>query len=368
MVQPEYRYIGVDILTHQVIEDLPLYGISLTRKISGSGQMTGSFKLHTNEYSDADLISATSPGLRALFVLRNSQCIWAGPIWSRTYNSEAAVCEMTGQTFESVFAKIKMQTRFDRQNVDQLQVFKGLIDTMQTQTNSNFGFDTSGIGTSGVNVNLTVETWDEKMYEEPIDDLLKAAGSFDYIIDYTFDINTNAITLPVRVGYPMLGWGQPGIDLDYPGTVPNYYYPENAAKGAVSQTNVGLGEGSAALTAQWDNPALLAAGYPAWANVDSSTKSIGDQGLLNRVAQESGQTIAIPVVIPTVSVKLGSEDDAVEFGEWGNLGVPINLHIQDERFPDGIDLRNRMLGWSLAPPTSQSVETLSLVFEGQDSG
>src|ERR1700712_922727 len=119
MVQPDYRYIAVDLLTRSVIEELPLYGVSLSRKISGPGNMTGSLKLGTGEYDDLDLLSATEPGHRALFALRNEQCVWAGPIWSRTYNSEASVSEMTGQTYESVFDQIKMQKRFDMQNADQ---------------------------------------------------------------------------------------------------------------------------------------------------------------------------------------------------------------------------------------------------------
>src|SRR5215213_4626573 len=101
MTVPEYRYIGVDLLTRSVIEDLPLYGTSFQRRISGPGNMTGSFKLETGLFSDADLLNASEPGLRSCWAVRNSQVIWAGPIFSRTYQSQASVCSLTGQSYES---------------------------------------------------------------------------------------------------------------------------------------------------------------------------------------------------------------------------------------------------------------------------
>jgi hypothetical protein len=361
---PEMRYIGVDLLTRQVVEDLPLYGVSLTRRISAAGNMTGSYKLGTGDFSDEDLLSATIPGLRALYVLRDRVCVWAGPIWSRTYQSQANVMSMTGQSFESVFAKLKLLSRFELLNTDQTTIFKALIDRMQSQPYCNLGISTAAIQPTGVNANLAIEPWEHRFFSEPIEDLLKASNSFDYNIDYLVN-SDDSIQLFVRSGYPYLGYGQYGIDLDYPGTVSNYYYPESGSKGIVRETVLGQGEGSAMPVAQYTNPGMNEVGYPMWEEVRSE-KQLSDINLLSRIAEAYGQAFRMPVSVPTIDLVLGDEDNPVDFAEWGNMGVPINLHIQDARFPQGRDLTHRMLGWDYSPPSSEGIETLKLVLEGQE--
>lgn len=369
MAVPEYRYMGVDLLTGQVIEDLPLYGVNLTRRISGAGNMTGSFKLGTGFFSDEDLLAASEPGLRALYVLRNNYCIWAGPIWSRTYQSQANVEQLTGQTFESIFSALKILTRVEL-TLDQAFIFRYLIDLMQTQPSCDFNIDTSQIVACGVDQSLKVETYEHKLFSEPIEDMLKAANSFDYIIDYTVDGNDN-VNLLAKVGYPFLGYGQPGIELDYPGQVSNYYWPESAAKGVVRETVTGQGEGTAMSVGTYTNEDLVNSGYPMWER-PRSEKSISDPAQIARVAEESGRTRKMPVVIPTIELTVNEGDnddgdgDGIDFSEWSNFGVPINLNIQDDRFPNGKRHTGRMLGWNYTPASSESNEALKLVLEGQD--
>jgi hypothetical protein len=371
MAVPEYRYIGVDLLTRQVIEDLPLYGTSFTRRISSAGNMTGSFKLGTGFFSDSDLLNATEPGLRALFALRNEQCFWAGPIWSRTYQSQASVCSLTGQTYESIFEEIKILSRIQRTD-DQTLLLKYLIDTMQAQASCNFGIDTTGVLASGVNQSLTVETYEQKTFSEPIGDILKASNSFDYVIDYTMNPNTGNPQLVLKTGYPYLGYGQAGINVDYPGAVSNYFWPDSAAQGIVRETVMGKGEGTAMAVAEYTNWDLVRAGYPMWEK-PRSEKSISDPVQLARIAEESGQTRKMPVTIPTLELELGTDDpdkEPVDFASWGSLGLPIHLNIQDDRFPvdaypDGKTFHSRMLGWDYHPSSSEGTESLKIVLEGQ---
>jgi hypothetical protein len=362
MTVPEYRFIGVDLLTRTVIEDLPLYGTSFSRKISSAGSMTGSFKLGTGLWSDTDLIGATEPGLRAIFALRNNQCIWAGPIWSRTYDSQASVVSITGQTYESIFAQIQVGSQINW-TMDQTLAFKALIDLMQSQGATNFGIDTSQIGASGVMTTLNVNWYEHKMFSDPVDTLLSAAGSFDYFIDYTLDPTTNNIGIVAKVGYPYLGFGQHGIDADYPGSITNYYWPESAAKGAVTETLLGQGEGTATLVGVYTQADLIASGYPNWARVDTA-KTINDPVLLGRVAAETANAYRIPVAVPTFNLKV---DEAVDFNEWSNFGIPFNAHIQDPRFPKGKDVNARMIGWDLTTATSENVEQVNVVIDGQDT-
>jgi hypothetical protein len=371
MAVPEYRYIGVDLLTRQVIEDLPLYGTSFTRRISVAGNMTASFKLGTGFFSDQDLLNASEPGHRALFALRNGVCFWAGPIWSRTYQSQASVISLTGQTYESIFEMIKILSRIERTD-DQTLLFKYLIDVMQAQASCNFGIDTSQVTASGVNQSLTVETYEQKTFGEPMSDMLKASNGFDYVIDYTMNPTTDVPQLVLKTGYPYLGFGQAAINLDYPGAVSNYYYPESASQALVRETVMGKGEGTAMPVAEYTNWDLVNAGYPMWEK-PRSEKSISDPAQLNRIAEESGTTKKMPISIPTIELELGTDDpdrEPVDFASWGSLGAPINLTISDPRFPieqypDGKVLSSRMLGWDYSPSSSEGTESLKLVLEGQ---
>jgi hypothetical protein len=364
MTVPEMRYLFVDLLTRQVVEEFPVYGVNLGRRIRGAGNMTASFKLGTGLWNDADLLNATTAGQRSLWALRNNVPIWAGPIWSRTYQSQSNSVSLTGQTYESVFTQMEILSRVGLTAYDQVLALKYLIDQMQSQASSNFGIDTSQMAACGVTQDVTVELYEHKMYNEPIDDLLKAANSFDYVIDYYMQPGTDNPRIYVRSAYPQLGWGQPGIELDYPGSVTNYYFPESAGKGTVRETVLGQGEGTAMSVGAYVNQDLIAAGYPAWARTDS-VKSISNPAQLARVAEEFGSTFKMPIVTPTI--EMGTITEGVDFNEWSNFGVPINLHIQDARFPQGADLSRRMIGWDYTPPSSESSEAIKIVIEGQDA-
>jgi hypothetical protein len=357
----EYRYLGVDLLTRRIVEDLPLYGTSFTRRLSGAGNMTGSYKLGTGLYSDEDLLAATDAGRMALVAMRDDVVIWAGPIWSRTYQSQANVMPMTGQSYESIPSAVKLRSTFSRTGADQLHIFRDLLATLQAQPYNNFGMNLTKIGSSGVLRDLTVEWFEHRFFSEPIGDLLEQEGSFDYTMLPYFDAN-EILQIDVLTGYPYMGVGQEGIALDYPGQITNYYWPESAARGGTRHTFLGAGEGSGMAYGEYQNQAKLNAGYPAFDRVVSN-KSITDNAQATRAAAAAGEKYGTPVTNPTFELKL-TED--IEFGEWNNLGVPVSVTIQDVRFPQQNSATRRMLGWDLTPSSSESVDMLKLILEGND--
>lgn len=357
----EYRYMGVDLLTRKVVEDLPLYGVSLTRRISGSGNMTGSFKLGTGLFSDEDLLAASIPGKLALVAMRDDVVVWAGPIWSRTYQSQANVISLTGQTYESIFSAVKMYSSFSRIGVDQLTIFHDLIELMESQPNNDFGLDTSEIGISGIPRDLETFWYEHQMFSSPIEELLKQSNSFDYALNPYMDANEQ-LQIKVKTGYPYLGYGQEGVTFDYPGQLSNYWYPESAAKGSTRFTLVGKGEGTVMpYSVQWDNDKLTK-GWPGFDKV-MSDKTISDQVILESMAVSYAGQFGLPVITPTFDMKLTPD---IEFGEWTNLGVPVTAVVEDPRFPNQITLSRRMLGWDLSPLSSESSDVLKLVLEGND--
>lgn len=135
---PDYRYLSVDILTNEILEELPLYGVSATKQLNKAGSGTASYKLDTGVYDDPSLLAATRPGKNALIIERDSVPIWGGPIWSRTYQSQSKSISLTMQTFESIFNQVVLQTSFSADAWDQTFIFKLILDLMQYQQGNNF--------------------------------------------------------------------------------------------------------------------------------------------------------------------------------------------------------------------------------------
>jgi hypothetical protein len=80
-----YRYYTADILTNTVIAELDLKDVSYERSIKAAGSFSGKANVLTNT-SAMDLYESTLPGRTAIYILRNGECVWGGPIWSRNYD------------------------------------------------------------------------------------------------------------------------------------------------------------------------------------------------------------------------------------------------------------------------------------------
>jgi hypothetical protein len=80
-----YRYYTADILTNTVIAELDLKDVSYERSIKAAGSFSGKANVLTNT-SAMDLYESTLPGKTAIYILRNGECVWGGPIWSRNYD------------------------------------------------------------------------------------------------------------------------------------------------------------------------------------------------------------------------------------------------------------------------------------------
>lgn len=359
---PEYRYIFFDLLTRKVLEELPLYGVSLSRQIAKSAQGTGSFKLGTGMFSDPDLLAATLPGKCGMVALRDSIPVWGGIIWNRTYNSEALTMELSMSTFESAFSRIKMLSQFSATQTDQTTIFLNLINMLQGQPYNNFGWNTSGIQPTGILRNLSVDVNEHHMFQDPIDTLMQQSQTFEWTMDPVIN-SDGTIGVNIRTGYPYLGYLTAPSTFDYPGQAGDYYWPEGANNGGVRLTYLGKGEGSSMMFAMVDDVAREAAGYPAW-DVIVSNKNIADQNQINSMAASAAIQYRIPMVTPTIDLHL---DQDLSFTEWSSLGLPFNFYMQDERFPAGFLFPSRMIGWTLTPNSSESVEALKLVLEGDQA-
>jgi hypothetical protein len=96
----EYRYYLTDLLSNQVIAELPFTGVSYERKLIQAGNFSGSIPVieATKKY---DLYETTMPGRTGIYVLRNGQCVWGGIIWSRSYDEGSKELTVDASEFTS---------------------------------------------------------------------------------------------------------------------------------------------------------------------------------------------------------------------------------------------------------------------------
>jgi hypothetical protein len=98
----EYRYYLTDLVSNQVIAELPFTGVSYQRLLRKAGSFSGQIPAieATKNY---DLYETTMPGRTGLYVLRNGVCVWGGMIWSRKYDESSKTLSVDASEFTSYF-------------------------------------------------------------------------------------------------------------------------------------------------------------------------------------------------------------------------------------------------------------------------
>jgi hypothetical protein len=97
-----YRYFTTDLLTNQILAEIPFKGVSFERSIKAAGSFSGTIPV-IPETSSMNLYESTMPGKTGLYVVRDSVCVWGGIIWNRNYNVVERELSVSGSEFTSYF-------------------------------------------------------------------------------------------------------------------------------------------------------------------------------------------------------------------------------------------------------------------------
>lgn len=97
---PEYRYYVADLLTNEILTEIPFTGVSYERALSKAGSFSGTIPL-IEATAHLDLYENTMPGKTALYVLRDGVCVWGGIIWGRQYSPSNKTLTVDGSEFVS---------------------------------------------------------------------------------------------------------------------------------------------------------------------------------------------------------------------------------------------------------------------------
>lgn len=354
------RYVFVDALTDQIIDEFPMFSVSLSQAID-TGEFTGFFGLDQSGYDNEQMVSASIPGRTYVVAEAANRVLWGGLIWSRTYQSQAKSMQVYAKTLDQYSAKRIIHSDWDFQDADPKNIFLALYRDMQSDPYSIQVSVPSDFSASAA-IDLTVDGSEMKTYRSVFDTLSAAADTgFEWTIDWVR--NGNSYTRSLRIGTPL---GSPlsenSIVFEYPGNILNYWRNDTMASGGTNLFGIGAGEGDDMLVAEVEYADLLNGGFPRIED-QFSFKDVDDLNNLTRLTQMQSTIYKVPQPVYSVQMK-GDREPA--FGDYG-LGDYCRLVIKDPLHGGaGSSFPTRIIKWDYTPPSSDDVEQVQLTFQGDD--
>ena len=347
-----YRYLFVDLLTNEIIAELPLTGVSFTQQLNQAGAFDGHLLLSGINTFEFNVDASTTPARNAIYVDRNGVLVWGGIIWSRTYNSTAQTLSITARELISYFERRRIIADANFVNTDQLVIAKSLIETAQNVTYGDIGilYNTEGETTSGVLIDRTYYNYELKTVFNAVQDLSRQQDGFDFHVDVDYDPLTGKPVAAFNTYYPYVGTPYDPTDAHalmfvFPaGNIVEYEYPEDGTIAANSIYALGAGSNEGKQIANAQNMDYLGNG---WALLEdqSNYSDVTDQTVLQQLADGQVAVVAYPPT--TLKIVAPPYIDPV-FGTYV-IGDECRVLITDSRFPTTLDAVYRIVGLSLQP-------------------
>jgi hypothetical protein len=342
-----YRYLFADLLTNEIIAELPITGVAFNQQLNQSGTFQAHLLLSGVNSAAFNVDASTTPGRTAIYVDRNGTLVWGGIIWGREYDSASQTLKISAREFESYFERRRITTDVSFTNVDQLTVAQSIFNTAQAAPFGNIGVQV-GTETSGVLITRIYYGYELKQVYSAVQDLSRALNGFDFTIRVAYVGGIPTKTL--QMGYPRIGTvysiNNPSAPVfNFPaGNIVEYSYPEDGTIAANTVYAIGAGSNEGKLIATATDATKTATG---WALLEDQANysDITDATLLSNLASGTVQNISYPPT--TIRVVVPAYQDP-QFGTY-NIGDDARLIITDNRFPDTLDEVYRIVGLNVQP-------------------
>jgi hypothetical protein len=355
-----YRYLFADLLTNQILAELPLTGVTFTQSLNTGGTFQGNILLSGIDAESQNVANATIPAKCAIYVDRGGVLVWGGVIWARQYDSGDQRLKITAQEFETYFTRRRITSTQVFSNVDQFLIAQTLVNNAQAVPNGNIGVIVP-TNVSGINVSRTFYSYELKTVYSALLDLSRSNSGFDFNIQVAYDGGGNP-TKTLVLSYPKSGTRYSTTSLTVPvfefpaGNVMEYSYPEDGSVAANTIYVIGAGSNEAKLIATATDTAKIAQGWPVLED-SQNYSDFTDTTLLANLASAQVSAVSFPpttlkiVSPPYVNPTLGSYV----------IGDDVRVRIRDDRFPTGLDATYRLVALSVtAGETSAEQVTLTL--------
>jgi hypothetical protein len=345
-VTTTYRYLIANLVTNEIIAELPFTGVSFTQQLNQAGTWQGHLLISGIDTAQFNIDEATIPMKNAIYVDRNGVLVWGGVIWGRSYNSPEQKLVISAREFISYFERRRIITDTNYDQVDQLEIAADIIAQAQAVPNGDIGvlLNTEGETTSGVLVDRVFYGYELKAVFSAIQDLSRQLDGFDFFIDVYYD---NITGLPVKAFntyYPRIDSVTLPVWIFPAGNTIEYEYPEDGSIAANTIYALGAGSNEGKLISVAQDTVKFAEG---WALLEDQANysDVTDQTVLDNLA--GGQVLAS--AYPPTTLKLVAPPFVdPEFGTY-EVGYDARIIIQDSRFPNGLDEIYRIVGLTVEP-------------------
>lgn len=365
-----YRLVVADLRTDEVVDVLPIGGVSYDDYIGKSGSFSGSIPLPGPGIA-ARVRQVLLPGRTMLYLERDGQVSWGGALWTRTPARDARgqmTCAVQAAGLESILRGHRLL--FDNltfTGVDQMEIARQLVAYTQALTGGQLGIEIDYSQMSGTLRDRTYSRYDLPWIGQLLDQLSAVQGGPEWRIQIYRD-SSGVRHRRLILGTPLLPSAATDTVLTSPagargeGAITAYSLPEDATV----QANTWISRGASTnsdqasasvplMSALQVSAADLAEGWPRLDGTDDHT-DVAVQATLDSYAAASLARWRHPVTIPAVTVTAPP-------GRRPELGSYVQLRIVDNWYPEGLSSRYRVVGYKVAPEERSRSESTDLYLE-----
>lgn len=304
-----YTYLFCDLVTDQVLAELPMADVTYSTELNGIGVLRGTVP-YSDETLPLDPETATTPNRCVVYVDRDGVIVWGGIIWTRepaTGGKQIQAAEFlsyyqhryvkqTLSTDTSLLIDADFIPDGQRLYPDQKFIVWSLLTYAHGQgAGSNIGIDTGPVSANadGVTRNVTYFGFERPEIYKAISDLAGSEDGFDYAIECGWNASANNQP-PTRFRRARTWFPRRGRTADTSGlvfakggtgaSILDYNWPENGTALATEVSALGDGTGEAKVTTTARDEDLLASGWPlleAVTTYDGVVDTAQLQGLAN---------------------------------------------------------------------------------------
>jgi hypothetical protein len=356
----QYRYLFADLVTNDILAELPLTNVQFTQVLNTPGSFNGTILGSDARELGYDITATTEPARTAIYVDRDGVLIWGGIIWLRTWDTDSQHFTFNAREFGSYFERRRITgDLMDNQQAlvyleeDQLFVAQDLMNLAQSVAGGDIGIIVP-TNTSSVDVTRVYYDYEFKDVWGAIKDLSNQQDGFDFNIDVAYDSNLEPskyahTDYPYR-GTPFVASSPSALVFEFPGNIVAYEWPDDGSITSNTMYGIGPNSNEAKIRATATSPTdQIAAGYPLLEDTVSYTDQY-DPDLLFQ--QTLGEVTAKQLPVVTPKIVLPAYIDPV-LGSY-KTGDECLLRITDDRFPNngsgfGLSAVKRIVSISVSP-------------------
>jgi hypothetical protein len=330
-----YTYYGFNLISGDVITELPLRGAAPSWAVNDPGDLGGPTinASGLSTFRRMDVRTSTVPYKCGIAVERDGRIVWTGIITARRYDSTTGVFTLTVPGLLAYWRRRLVTANRVYNQVDQFAIVTDLLrvggdPTIPLVLNAP---------PSGVIRDRSIDVTDQKPVFDAIMELADNLNGYEIAIesDWSTLSGVQRVVHNLRLGSPRLGRpasSESLLLLEYPGNVRAYTWDEDGDAFATEVWGVSTSDDGSTLLQVGVNNDLIGRGFPRvmdarqWSDI-TITDTLTDH-ITQALEEADGYSDA-----PTFSVP---DDGDTAVGQWV-VGDDIRLKITDpRRFPTPI--------------------------------